>query len=124
MAQSTTKVPLKQVSRDEAREALLKMLKPGDTVYTILRHVSRSGMMRHIEPVILREFTSSTGKATIEPVFIGGRVSALLGYTTNGKGAVKMGGCGMDMCFALVYEISAHLFDGERNGYQLKQAWL
>jgi hypothetical protein len=115
----------KETRKEEARAFLLSRLKPGDTVYTILRHVSRSGMMRHIEPIILCEFTSGQDqKVTTEPICIGGRVSDLLGYSTNGNGAVKMGGCGMDMGFALVYEISSHLFDGERSGYQLKHSWM
>ena len=41
----------KEKERDEARERLLEMLRPGDTVHTILRHVSRSGMSRSISPV-------------------------------------------------------------------------
>ena len=114
MAQSTTKVPLKQVSRDEAREALLKMLQPGDTVYTILRHVSRSGMVRYVEPIILREYTSF-GEGGVQPLSIGGRVSTLLDRRTNGEGAVKMRGCGMDMGFALVYELADALWPSDQS---------
>lgn len=41
------------MTKDEARKRLKEVLKPGDTVYTILRHVSRSGMTRHISLVHL-----------------------------------------------------------------------
>ena len=37
--------------RDEAIANLREILKPGDTVYTILRHVSKSGMSRVIDAV-------------------------------------------------------------------------
>jgi len=36
------------VKTREAAEYLKKLLKPGETIKTICRHVSRSGMMRHI----------------------------------------------------------------------------
>ena len=39
----------RQVEIDEAREHLLRFLKPGSEVYCVLRHVSRSGMRRHID---------------------------------------------------------------------------
>lgn len=42
-----------QAAREaEARANLLKLLKPGDTVYTVLKHVSSSGMSRVIDLVI------------------------------------------------------------------------
>jgi len=47
----------KKYSKEEvekARTRLLELLKPGDKVFCILRHVSRSGMMRLISPVIFR----------------------------------------------------------------------
>lgn len=48
MARSKTNTAL----ADEAKADLLKLLKPGDTVYTILRHVSSSRMYRVIDLVI------------------------------------------------------------------------
>lgn len=39
----------KAQERQEAIERLREILKPGDTVYTIIRHVSRSGMQRSIQ---------------------------------------------------------------------------
>ena len=38
----------------EAFDTLRKMLKPGDTVHTILDNVSRSGMSRNIRVVVQR----------------------------------------------------------------------
>lgn len=42
----------KQIEQAEAVRDLHKLLKPGDVVYTILRHVSSSGMSRVIDLVI------------------------------------------------------------------------
>jgi hypothetical protein len=42
-----------KAERDRCIEDLRTLLKPGDTVHTVLRHVSRSGMFRRISPVII-----------------------------------------------------------------------
>lgn len=44
-----------QAEKDEAAERLREILKPGDTVYCILRHVSRSGMQRRISLYTLHD---------------------------------------------------------------------
>lgn len=41
----------KDLERERAKASLLESLKPGDRVYTILKHVSRSGMYRVISVV-------------------------------------------------------------------------
>jgi hypothetical protein len=88
--------------RDEAISELRKIMLPGDTLYTVLRHVSRSGMSRDIDvylmtPNGLRYLSYWAAKAT------GNRMAP------KGDG-VRMGGCGMDMGFALVYSISRAVF--------------
>ena len=60
----------------EAIEALREQLRPGDTVYTILRHVSASRMTRHISVVIMREN---------EPVDITWRVAGALGLRRDDR---------------------------------------
>ena len=52
--------------KTEAIERLRKILKPGDRVYTILRHVSRSGMQRVIDV-----FAMSDHARTGEPIAVG-----------------------------------------------------
>src|SRR5688572_7990389 len=47
----------RQAERDEAAAELRKLLKPGDTVYTILRHRAASGMFRVIDLVIIARRT-------------------------------------------------------------------
>ena len=128
--------------RQEAREDLLKHLQPGDTVYTVLRHVSRSGMMRVIDPFIMHE-----GR----PFYLRGYVRRLgLGTVDRAHDGVRVQGCGMDMGFHLVYSLSWALWphgfecsgencqsndhsNGDRDrtphvhkdgGYALKQEWV
>jgi len=92
----------KDAQREEARERLLAMLKPGDTVYTVLRHVSASGMARWISPLI----TGEDG-----PYDLTYWVARLLDERVDQKHyGVKVVGCGMDMGFHLVYNLSSVLF--------------
>ena len=89
--------------RDEAITELRELLKPGDTVYTVLRHVSRSGMMRAISPMIIQD-----GGAPWE---ISHLVCPALERKFHQKhGGVKVHGCGMDMGFELIYTLSRTLF--------------
>jgi len=119
----------KQQSVEVARETLRKMVKPGDTVQTILRHVSRSGMTRRISVIV----NGNDVDYLVEQLGVYNRAK-------NGPGLV-VGGCGMDMGFSLVYSLSRRLFpkgfkvDGtgrngdtsgwdDDGGYALKQRWL
>jgi len=60
----------KQMKEAEAIVHLRSMLKPGDTVYTVLRHVSRSGMTRGIDCYVI---------ADNRPVWITGYVGHAIG---------------------------------------------
>lgn len=88
----------KETERAEAIEVLRKHLRPGDTVHTIVRHASRSGMWRSISAIV----ETSDG-----PWDASGFVARAIDAKFDRKnGGVKMGGCGMDMGFALVYNLS------------------
>jgi len=79
-----------------------EVLKPGDTVYTKLNHVSKSGMMRVIEVMVFRND---------QPVYLTYKVADLLGYKMHKKyEGLKVGGCGMDMGFSVVYNLSRTLY--------------
>lgn len=117
----------------EAIQSLRELLKPGDTVHTILRNVSRSGMTRHISLKVpgpngdIRDITYTAARA--------------LGYRLHNDGGLVVGGCGMDMGFAVVYDLGRVLwpegfktwegywrnepmdFDPD-GGYALRQRWL
>jgi len=86
-----------QKDQEDARKSLA-WLKPGDTLSVILRHVSRSGMLRIIDVYARGE--------TGELEWIGPKVAAALGekYDRDRQG-IKMGGCGTDMGFAIVYQL-------------------
>jgi hypothetical protein len=127
----------------EAVEELQGLLKPGDVVYTVLRGVSRSGMSRDISLKTIRNN---------EVVGITGRTMTVLGLPPGKRDGLRVRGCGMDMGFHLVYELSRVLFpkgfictgrkrlcpsndhtNGDRNfrphrhsdgGYALVQRWL
>ena len=128
--------------KQSSKEKLLELLKPGDTVYTILRHVSRSGMSRVIDLLIMFDG---------EPLSISGWASAVTDSRLDrDRWGLKIGGAGMDMGFELVYNLSYQLFkegfgcigegcpandhsNGDRDytphmhsdpGYALKQHWL
>lgn len=99
----------------EARESILRFLKPGSNVYTIVRHVSRSGMQREISLYAI----SKDGR----PQWLDGWASKLLDYRLGKNEGLVVGGCGMDMAFHLVYNLGSVLWpkgDGKtvtgRNG--------
>lgn len=132
-----TKVSKKRQA--EATELCKEWLEPGDTVYTAIRHVAASGMTRWIRVYLIKNNA---------PRDISYTVADVLGWKFDEKyDAVKVGGCGMDMGFHLVYTLSRILFpdgfdcigDGcqgsdhfnqvetshhNDGGYALKQKWM
>ena len=130
MAEAVPKLSKKERERAEAVNELREILKPGDTVYTKLNHVSRSGMTRSIEVMVFRD------NAPINLTYV---VSEVLDYKIDNKHwGLKVGGCGMDMGFHVVYELGSALWPkGTRKphgtlnghpdsegGYALKHQWI
>ena len=108
-----------------ASERLLKgYFKETRTVYTILRSVSSSGMTRHISLVVAG--LDSEGKADLYDItFLAAQAMGEKLQERNGHRTIKVNGCGMDMGFHLVYNLSSVLYHGEeRAGYKIKQAWI
>lgn len=92
-----------QSEREAARETLREYFPPGSTAYTILRHVSRSGMSRSISVIVIDNEN--------EPIDVSFLVARLLGWRLDHeRGGVKVSGFGMDMGFHLVYEMSCALY--------------
>ena len=112
---------VKKLEQQEAREKLLEhYLTEGSRVYTIIRHVSTSGMSRDISLVIADKDGSICDITYYAAQALGNRL-----IERNGHRAIRVQGCGMDMGFHLVYNLSSVLFHGQdRAGYELKQAWL
>jgi hypothetical protein len=130
-------------ARQAATAQLREWIKPGDTVYTILEHVSRSGMRREIRVVLpyvrddrppcdgcghprhygktcaqctcrrgalLEPVDHAPYPVTIDHLHPNHAISQALGLRQGKHDGLIMGGCGMDMGFALVYELSATLY--------------
>ncbi len=100
--------------RDESIALLREQFPRGSTVWTILKHVSASGMMRHVRVIALTEDG---------PRYWSYHVARALGWplTRKGEDAVKVSGCGMDMGFHLAYTLSQTLYD---DGTALNHRWL
>ena len=122
--------------REEALTYLRKILKPGDTVQTVLRSVSKSGMYRRIDLYTIKDG---------QMVYLSGYAGRVLGINRHpNKQGLGVSGCGMDMGFHLVYSLSHALFpkgfkttkktihrngtkNGERDndgGYALHHEWI
>jgi hypothetical protein len=102
----------KEEAKAEAIAYLRELLPPGSTASTILRHVAPSGMTRWISVVVnMHDVTWAVARALGENY----------GGDQRHEG-IKVGGCGMDMGFSLIYNLSATLYPdgfdciGEGNG--------
>lgn len=130
-----------KAEKEAAAESLREILKPGDTVYTVLRSKSRSGMSRRIDlytidPGGVTKPSKVLPKGYSYPPrlrYLSGYAAVLLDIRRSDDG-LKVDGCGMDMGFSLVYNLSSVLFpridqDGKANdkrgaGYALRQEWI
>lgn len=106
-----------QADRTQALTQLREWIKPGATVYTILDHVSSSGMSRAIRVLvpIVGDGNGHGPAGTVDfihPNYAVGKALGLRHWKRNGReqDALVMGGCGMDMGFHLVYELSHTLY--------------
>lgn len=106
-----------QAERERCINELRDLLKVNDTVYTVLDHVSRSGMTRHIRVVLIGEDDGQP--YTLHPNYL---VSQALGYRQAKRSdGLVVSGCGMDMGFHVVYSLSRTVFPvydctGEKSG--------
>ena len=118
------------MDREEAIEKLRDAIRPNDTLYTQLVHVTKSGMTRFIKVFKIEDdypynYTYLVAKA--------------LGWKTSDKyDGIKVGGVGMDMGFHIIYSLGQVLWPdgtpephGRRNGepdsaggYAINHRWL
>lgn len=116
---------IQRAERADAIAQLRAWIKPGDTVYTILEHVSRSGMSREIRVLIPTvdqrpcdchsfgpESPHYIGTPTVTFLHPNHAIGTALGLRQGKRDGLVVGGCGMDMGFHLVYELS-HVLYGE-----------
>jgi hypothetical protein len=94
------KMTIKEKERAEFLENLREIIKPGMTVYTVLRHVSTSGMTRSLDVYIMENN---------RPRRITYWVAKALDYPLKDS-ELRTSGCGMDMGFSVVYNLGSELF--------------
>ncbi len=93
---------INKADQAEALAHLRKLLKPGTTVFCVLRKVSKSGMSRRIDFYANR-------KGDLQ--FLSGWIANACGYTRPGDDqGLRVEGCGMDMGFHVVYELGRTLY--------------
>lgn len=98
----TTKAATIRQEQSDALDKLREFCPPGTTVYTVLRHVSRSGMTRHIDAYVMTDG---------DPQWLSGYIArAGLYRRVSGGDSLVVGGTGMDMGFAVVYDLSRTLY--------------
>ena len=105
------------MTKEEAIKKLKEEIKKGDILYTQLNHVSQSGMTRHIS---VRQIKKNYPLDWTRLVSIALDWKEAKNKFGNYNG-IKVGGCGMDMGFHLVYTLSSVLFN---DGYAIKHRWL
>ena len=78
-----------------------KNLTYNETIYSIIRHVSKSGMTRHIS--FFHIYNN-------QPHYLTNSIAEVLGYKMNKyHDAIIVGGCGMDMAFHVVNSLEYKL---------------
>ena len=91
-----------EAERNECLDTLRVLLLPGTKVYTILRHVSKSGMMREIS---VNAINGDGDMMNLDYY-----VSRVVGEPIGKHGGIRVTGCGMDMGSHLVYVLSCCLY--------------
>lgn len=92
---------MSKATETEALATLRKLLPPGSRVYVAVQHVSRSGMMRRLTACVVDDGALFNIDHLIAQAGIARR---------HRDGGIVMNGAGMDMTFALVYNISRALY--------------
>jgi len=114
---------LTKQDQQESVNNLLDLFDGNDSprIFTVLRHVSSSGMSRDISLFYVKNG---------DIVNITYHASIALGWKLverNGSRAIKVGGAGMDMGFHTVYTLSRVLYRGTVDGdagYKLRHEWM
>jgi hypothetical protein len=111
--------------KELSKERLLEeYLKDTNTVYTVRRGVSSSGLTQYISLMV--PGLDHAGKPDL--FNITWHASNVLGdklHDRDGHRVIKVQGGGMDLGFHLVYSLSSVLYAGQdRAGYVLNHRWL
>lgn len=92
---------ISELDKKAAIDRLNGWIKPGDTLYTVLRHVSASKTMRRISVIAFagRVLTLDRNIAMVG-----------IGSVHPGTDGIRIGGFGEDMGFRIVYELGRILY--------------
>lgn len=97
-------------------------IKAGQTIYTSLKHCSKSGMTRAIGLHAVDKKSGDIIQLNYLAVELG------VGNFNKKHGGITQTGCGMDMGFDLVYRLSRKIFNKAEGhsdgGYALKHQWI
>ena len=105
----TSKKQVKFNSMWNAKTRLDNILTRENEIYCIIRHVSQSGMSRHISFFCIENN---------QPRFLSGLIADYLDYKMNKyHDALVVGGCGMDMAFAVVHHLNSKLSHSKNTTY-------
>lgn len=118
ITKTTQKVLDKELARMRLREIFEDQSRP--TIYTILRHVSASGMSRDISA-----FTIDKSGEKINLTYTISEALSEKCRISNGFNAIRVQGCGMDMGFSLVYSVICEIYkaDGDFNSSRIHHEW-
>jgi hypothetical protein len=92
------------------------------TVWTNLKSVSASGMSRDMKALTVKD-----GQIVDITWYVAKACSVGSLKERNGQRVIRVGGCGMDMGFHLVYSLSYSLYksaNGADTGYYLRHEWI
>jgi hypothetical protein len=113
-----------QEEKQKAKEFLINLFKEDKKpkVHTSLKYVSRSGMLRHIDVIYIKNNEPISLNWYIEKLGLFNRAK---NYTAKNCDSLRVSGCGMDMGFHVVYTLSCVLYGYEHdNAYKLSHKWL
>lgn len=122
---ATKTLSQKKLSKEEiasARDQLLEYFKQDNRVYTRLMRVSSSGMYRVMSLHIARD------NQILNITWLASRVLGSTLKDVDGSWGIGRSGCGMDMGFDLVYNLSMKLYCpgnyDHDSAYRLKHEWI
>jgi hypothetical protein len=106
-----------KTAKSESADMLRKFAPEGSTIYCVLRSVSKSGMSRRIDFYVIARAQEREWMQCLS-----GWISHLgLGAWNPDKSGLMIRGCGMDMGFHVVYELSYALY-GKTDA--LRSVWI
>ena len=108
----------KREERDEAIKRLRELVKPGDQLVTVMRHRSASGMSRSIDVYMMytikakdRYDKTLRPSARINWLWLSFNIARACGFQWDAaRESIRVGGCGMDMGYHIVYTLGRVLF--------------